>query len=152
MTIIETHPTATRWISVAFLQGDEADELLALIDQEGPIAAIYQLRQLDDGDRTLEAALVNGYVYDEIPSGESDHTIEPFGFPYALTYNESFRYVSLLRHYNSSAEPAPAMAPLPRAHAELPPRRPDMAWFSQSPVGTPGISALGVGAGSVVTL
>src|SRR5215207_10353619 len=104
MYVFERDEPSTRWISVAFLQGEEADELLALIEREGPISAIYCLRKYDHGDTTIEAALANGYVYDAVPSGSTDHTIEPFGAPYALTYSDTFGYVSLLRRYDDSPE------------------------------------------------
>lgn len=97
---------ASRWISVVFLQGDEADELLDLIDHSGPAAAIEYLQQWDFGDETTDAALANGYVYDRIPAAITDRTVEVDGSPYALTYSPSFGYVSLLRRYAPSPEGA----------------------------------------------
>lgn len=105
MYIFERDEPSTRWISVVFLQGEEAEDLLAVIDREGPISAIYQLKHFDHGDETIEAALVNGYVYDAVPAGKTDHTIEPFGSPYALTYNDTFGYVSLMRRYEPATKP-----------------------------------------------
>ena len=99
----ERDDPSTRWISVVFLQGEEAEGVLALIDREGPISAIYRLRAHDHGEATVEAALEAGYLYNGVPAGSTDHTIEPFGSPYALTYSDTFGYVSLLRRY----EPAP---------------------------------------------
>ncbi|GAA4374935.1 hypothetical protein [Agromyces bauzanensis] len=105
MSAYQRDDPSTRWISVVFLQGGEAEELLALIDREGPISAIYCLQAYDHGDATTEAALANGYVYDAVPAGSTDHTIEPFGSPYALTYSNTFGYVSLLRRYDGRLEP-----------------------------------------------
>ncbi|WP_157432113.1 hypothetical protein [Agromyces italicus] len=105
MYVFERDEPSTRWISVVFLQGEEAEELLATIEREGPIAAIYRLREYDHGDATIETALADGYVYDAVPTGSTDHTIEPFGSPYALTYSDTFGYVSLLRRYEDKAEP-----------------------------------------------
>jgi len=105
MYTFERDEPSTRWISVVFLQGEEAEDLLSVIDREGPISAIYRLKHFDHGDETIEAALVNGYVYDAVPAGSTDHTIEPFGSPYALTYSDTFGYVSLLRRYEPEAEP-----------------------------------------------
>ncbi|MWB99034.1 hypothetical protein [Agromyces seonyuensis] len=99
----ERDEPATRWISVVFLQGEEAEGLLAMIDREGPISAIYRLSEYDHGEASVQASLEAGYVYDHVPAGSTDHTIEPFGSPYALTYSDTFGYVSLLRRY----EPAP---------------------------------------------
>ncbi|WP_159600474.1 hypothetical protein [Agromyces humi] len=105
MYVFERDKPSMRWISVVFLQGEEADELLGVIEREGPISAIYRLQEKDHGDATIEAALANGYVYDAVPAGSTDHTIEPFGSPYALTYSDTFGYVSLLRRYEGRPEP-----------------------------------------------
>lgn len=98
---------ASRWINVVFLQDEDASELLAMIDREGEAAAIQYLRQWDFGDETTDAALVNGYVYDRIPVGSADRTIEEPNSPYALTYSELYGYVSLLRRYETSADADP---------------------------------------------
>lgn len=98
---------ASRWISVVFLQDDDAGELLAMIDREGEAAAIEYLQQWDFGDETTDAALVNGYVYDRIPEGSADRTIEDPDSPYALTYSELYGYVSLLRRYEASVDAEP---------------------------------------------
>lgn len=110
MYVFERDEPSTRWISVVFLQGTEAEELLSTIECEGPIAAIYRLREYDHGDATIETALADGYVYDAVPAGSTDHTIEPFGSPYALTYSDTFGYVSLLRRYEDKPEPERAPA------------------------------------------
>ena len=64
-----------RWMSVVFLQGEEADEVLDMIERVGPETAIHHLSQWDYGDETRDAALVNGYVYDEIPQTPTDRVI-----------------------------------------------------------------------------
>lgn len=84
-----------RWISVVFLQGSEADEVLDLIDRDGADAAIEHLRGWDYGDETTDAALENGYVYDEPPTGQLDRVITDGD--YTLTYNPFMGHVSLLR-------------------------------------------------------
>jgi hypothetical protein len=104
MSTRKRNDPALRWISVVFTQGDEAQELLAMIDQRGPAAAIEHLRQWDVGEGTVEATLENGYVYDRIPAGRSDLTIESETMPYALTYSAQFRYVSLLRRHEAYTE------------------------------------------------
>ncbi|WP_438854870.1 hypothetical protein [Agromyces sp. M3QZ16-3] len=100
----------SRWISVVFLQDEDAGELLALIDREGEAAAIEYLKQWDVGDETMDAALVNGYVYDRIPEGSADRTVEDPDSPYALTYSELYGYVSLLRRYEASVDAEPVAA------------------------------------------
>ncbi|MDJ0349638.1 hypothetical protein [Cryobacterium sp. PH29-G1] len=98
----------SRWISVTFLQGIEADAVLGLIDRSGASAAFEYLQPRDHGEATTNAALENGYVYDRIPAGRTDHTIEHDGSPYALTYSRTYRYVSLLRWQPLESEVAPA--------------------------------------------
>jgi hypothetical protein len=96
-------PTS-RWISVTFLQGEAADEALDMILRGGAATAIAQLRSHDHGDATTDAALTNGYVYDNIPAGSTDRAIEDLGSPYALTYSAQYRYVSLLRRHPSQSD------------------------------------------------
>lgn len=86
-----------RWLSVVFLQGSEADEVLDLIDRDGPDAAIEHLRNWDYGDETTDAALENGYVYDEPPTGQLDRVVTDGD--YTLTYNPFMGHVSLLRSH-----------------------------------------------------
>ena len=97
----------TRWIGVIFLQGDEAAAVLDLIEHRGAPAAVEYLQQFDLGDATTDAALVNGYVYGRIPAGSTDHTLENPDALYALTYSESFEYVSLLRRHPIEEDVAP---------------------------------------------
>ena len=100
----ETKNRTSRWIGVAFLQGAEADEALGLIDRNGASAAFDYLQPRDLGEATTDAALENGYVYDRIPAGRTDHIIEHDGSPYALTYSRTYRYVSLLRWHPLESE------------------------------------------------
>ena len=50
---------ARRWVSVVFLEGAEADEVLELIDRDGTDAAIEHLAGHDYGAETTQAALEN---------------------------------------------------------------------------------------------
>ena len=106
----------SRWLSVAFLQAEDADWVIGAIRRSGPDAGIDYLRRWDHGDESTEAALTDGYVYDRIPSGKTDRTFVQPGSQYALTYSPSHRYVSLLRRY--PAQPAPT----PRASVNSLPR------------------------------
>jgi len=101
----------SRWVSVVFLQGDEADRAIGTINRRGFGAGIEYLRQWDFGDESTDAALVNGYVYDRIPAGSTDRTVVPAGSPYALSYSTAHRYVSLLRRYPSEADATAAASP-----------------------------------------
>lgn len=93
---------AQRWVSVVFLQGEDADAVLDLIDRDGPAAAIEHLRQWDYGEETTDAALSNGYVYDEPPTGTRDRTVAEGD--YTLTYDPAHGHVSLLRRHHIPAE------------------------------------------------
>lgn len=137
MTTLVQHVPDSRWISVVFLQGEEADAVLEMIDRAGPGAAIEYLQQWDFGDETTEAALENGYVYDAIPAGSTDRTIHDDSGRYSLTYSAQFGYVSLLRSYDPDLEAAIAVAlerpatPGERAMAEHPDQ-----WFSAHDLST----------------
>ena len=106
----------SRWLSVAFLQAEDADRVIGAIGRSGPDAGIDYLRGWDHGDETTAAALTDGYVYDRIPSGKTDRTFVQPGSQYALTYSTSHRHVSLLRRYLTQP------APTPRASANSPSR------------------------------
>ncbi|GAA1491023.1 hypothetical protein [Brachybacterium sacelli] len=97
-------PVSRRWISVVFLQGHEADDVLDLIDRDGPDAAIEHLEAFDYGDETTDAALENGYVYDEPPTDALDRVVTEGD--YTLTYNPAMGHVSLLRSHTVSPDPA----------------------------------------------
>ncbi|SMX77662.1 hypothetical protein BAURA86_00883 [Brevibacterium aurantiacum] len=112
---IAWHPepgTAGRWVGVVFLDGEEADRVLDLIQRDGTTAGIEHLKQWDYGDETTDAALANGYVYDTPPVGNLDRTTTEGD--YTLIYNPFLSHVSLLRVYDAPPDPAldePAPAP-----------------------------------------
>lgn len=112
-----------RWISVAFLQGDDADRVLDLIDRDGTDAAIEHLAGFDYGEETVQAALVNGYVYDTPPTGALDKTATRD--VYTLTYNPFLGHVSLLREHDAFPDPAllGIDTPEPAPHRETEPAR-----------------------------
>ncbi len=136
------------WISVVFLEGSEADEVSDLITRKGTDAAIAHLAGHDYGEETTQAALENGYVYDEPPRGPRDkvatHDV------YTLTYSPFLGHVSLLREHAALPDPAllgintPTPAPehvqvahqagrtlAPAARRE----RPGGEWFTRQPGG-----------------
>lgn len=140
---IAWHPNApeaaTRWISVVFLDGAEADKVLDIISRDGTQTAIDHLAGYDYGEETTQAALANGYVYDAPPRGALDR-MAAHG-EHVLTYSPFLGHVSLLREYTVApdpalAEPAPrttAQNPV-RAHATAPaPRRVEPTdWFARN--------------------
>jgi hypothetical protein len=97
-------PVEHLWMSVVFLQGEDADAVLDMIDCDGVDTAIRHLSQWDHGGETRNAALVNGYVYNEIPQSPTDRVVSDNASGYALTYNKHFGYVSLLRHFSPVSE------------------------------------------------
>ncbi|SJN08763.1 hypothetical protein FM113_04290 [Leucobacter sp. 7(1)] len=141
---IAWHPAPTaagpvsRWVSTVFLQGQEADEVLTIIDRDGTDAAIEHLSGFDMGEETTQAALVNGYVYDTIPTGPLDRTTT--NGIYTLTYNHDHDHghVSLLRAHPETQEPdaqAPSARTTPsrqpsRRHAPVVEEEDD--WFAPS--------------------
>ncbi|GAA0993265.1 hypothetical protein GCM10009563_08890 [Subtercola frigoramans] len=113
----------SRWIGVVFLQGEEADEVLALIDRDGTDAAIEHLAGFDVGEETTQAALVNGYVYDHVPAGALDQITT--GKDYTLTYNHELGHISLLRtHLSATPEMESDAQPQCAAASRATPHRP----------------------------
>lgn len=96
----ETAGPARRWVSVVFLQGEEADQVLDVIDRDGTPAAIEHLKGWDYGEETTQAALENGYVYDEPPTGALDRMVTGED-GYTLTYNPFAGHVGLLREHHT---------------------------------------------------
>lgn len=87
----------SRWVNVVFLQGDEADRPLRILGGLGHVDAVDFLAQWDYGEETTQAALENGYVYDEPGEGTNDQVA--ISGDYALVVNPHVGYVSLLRRY-----------------------------------------------------
>jgi hypothetical protein len=97
----------SRWVSVVFLQGEEADRPLHILGELGHVDAVDFLAQWDYGDETTQAALENGYVYDKPGEGTNDRVA--LSGDYALVVNPHIGYVSLLRRYTEpEAEPQDA--------------------------------------------
>lgn len=122
-----------RWISVVFLQGDDAARVLDLIDRDGTVAAIEHLAGFDYGEETVQAALVNGYVYDTPPTGALDKTATRD--VYTLTYSPFLGHVSLLREQDAFPDPGllGIDTPTPSPHRESEPARANTAARAASP-------------------
>lgn len=141
-----TEKMPRRWISVVFLQGDEADKVLDIIDHDGTDAAIDHLAGYDFGEETTQAALENGYVYDQPPTGALDRTA--IKDDYTLTYSPFLGHVSLLRTHDTTPDPtlrhavtpdpAPARRTVEREPARAGRRAEGTDWFARRP----GASAL----------
>ena len=143
---IAWHPTAEqpaerRWVSVVFLQGQDADEVLDLVFREGIDAAIEHLAGFDHGEETNRAALENGYLYDTLPATALDQTVTRDAYP--LICSPFHGHVSLLRE--NAAQPAvsprterAAVGPVSPASR---PKAYGTDWFAR----TPGATAAGRG-------
>ncbi|GAA4353356.1 hypothetical protein [Microbacterium rhizosphaerae] len=118
-----------RWVNVVFLDKAEATEALQLIDRFGAAVVIRQLSRLDRGDESTEDALVNGYVYDTIPTSPTDRVALDPQSGYAITFNPTLGYVSLHRRY----EPDAAAAQPQHAPGTPPAASPVPAWFCSPP-------------------
>lgn len=107
-----------QWLSVVFLQGQDADEVIELIDAEGEDAAIGHLQGFDAGAETTDAALTNGYVYTTPPTRALDRTATGEG--YTMVYNRDLGHVGLYRTFTPEPEDAldapPASAPTAADH------------------------------------
>src|SRR5690606_5865420 len=103
--------TDRRWVSVVFLQGEDADRVLDIIDRDGTDAAIDHLTGYDFGEETTQAALENGYVYDTPPVGTLDRTATHG--TYTLTYSPFLSHVSLLRAHHAAPDPEPGAVAAP---------------------------------------
>lgn len=93
-----------RWIGVVFLQGEEADHMLDLIDAQGVEAGIESLSAWDYGTETTDAAMVNGDVHDTVPTYPGDWRAETG--EYVMTYNAQAGHVALYRRHLIRAEDA----------------------------------------------
>lgn len=127
-----------RWIGVCFLQGDDADELLQMIDDEGADAALSYLKNWDYGDETTQAALENGYVYDLPPTGPLEQEVRSEN--YDMTFSHSFGHVGLYRlHEINSSDAITEEGPIQAgalAHDMQPSASPS-SWFEH-----PGVAAV----------
>lgn len=73
---------------IVFMQNEEAEEALAILDDQGEEAAIDHLAQWDNGDE--------GEEFPETAAGSSDDVHETED-GYILTYNRRLGYIGLER-------------------------------------------------------
>lgn len=127
-----------RWVSIVFLQGEDADPVIEIIDRQGTDAAIEYLAAWDHGEETVSDAMENGYVYDTAPHSAADRLAT--SGDYALTYSSALGYVGLSRRIDAPnpdpeapassnmASPAPE-AELQRGRHRRPARSEASSWF-----------------------
>ena len=98
---IAWHPATTvaetvqRYVTVVFLQGEDADPVLDRIETDGITSGIEHLKGWDFGEETTQSALAHDHVFDAVPSGVLDWTAEHGD--YVLIANRHLGHVSLLR-------------------------------------------------------
>lgn len=115
----EVRETAGRFINVAFVQGEDACDSIRLIECGGVGKVALDLAGHDFGDETVDAALENGYVYDEVPIGTSDRSYEFDA--YTVVYNSSHGHVALYRR--EDALPSPTLLGLEAPRHAAPARK-----------------------------
>ncbi|MCM1011779.1 hypothetical protein [Brevibacterium sp. XM4083] len=138
-----------QWLSVVFLQGQDADDVLALIDEEGEAAAVGHLQNFDYGTETTDAALSNGYVYATPPTTALATSVR--GEDYTMVYDRALGHVGLYRTFTPDPDDAldttdpPTQAPERAAHVPGAPRpvikpAPRQAPTGHAPTDQPGAS------------
>ena len=75
-----------RYVRIVFMQGEDAEEALGILDERGEEAAVEYLAQWDMGESRK--------VYDEPASGSQDSVWEDED-GYRLTWHEGLRYIGL---------------------------------------------------------
>lgn len=91
--------TPTEYVSIVFQDGTDADEALALLEREGPDAAVAHLAQWDFGEESELTAHAYGHVYRDPPAGRDDRTYVQG--EYVLSWNQSLWHVGLARRVRS---------------------------------------------------
>jgi hypothetical protein len=117
------HPvveSVQRYVSVVFLQGEDADRVLDQIDADGITAGIQHLQGWDYGNETTDTALADGHVFDTVPSGALDWSAEHGD--YVLIANRHLGHVSLLRKTFLDTD---AINKADGVDADIAPARPD---------------------------
>ncbi len=77
----------TKYIQIVFLQGDEAEEVLNIIDEKGELAGIEYLNQWNFN----EGEIIEG----ELPAGKGDFTFKEGDF--ILNYRPVLSYAGLVQ-------------------------------------------------------
>ena len=84
-----------KFLDVVFMQGDDATEVIDLIEEIGEHAALEHLTEWDFGVETEFRAHVAGQIYDELTKHPGDWTYSHG--EHVMTYNTRRGYVALYR-------------------------------------------------------
>lgn len=82
----------SKYQDIIFLQGSEADEALALMDEYGIETTFKHLLEYDYGD-------VYGELRVEPPYGSNDYTFEGSD-GYIMSWNKGLNYIGLIKRIN----------------------------------------------------
>ena len=81
------------YLNIVFIQNEEAEEPLNILEEQGEGAALQYLRQWDYGED-------DGEAYDENPGGSGDFIYREGN--YMMTYNTSLGYIGLCKIITSA--------------------------------------------------
>lgn len=97
--------TTVEYVSIVFMQGEEASEVLDIIEERGKDEGVEYLSQWDYGDETESAAEFWGHVYPtEYGGAKNDPLVRQFEHgDYSVVYNWNHEWVHLLRRRPATA-------------------------------------------------
>ena len=93
----------SKYLEVVFMQGDDAFELFDLLDSHGWDALIDRLTDWDYGQKTEDAAVINGFIYDGLPPYRCDQLFSRG--EYTAIVNWPYNYVALYRELPDDWQP-----------------------------------------------
>ena len=93
----------SKYLEVVFMQGDDASELFDLLDSHGWDALIDRLTDWDYGQKTEDAAVINGFIYDGLPPYQSDQRFSRG--KYIAVVNWPYNYIALYRELPDDWQP-----------------------------------------------
>ena len=79
------------YMEIVFMQGENAEEVLTILEAQGEESAMEFLLQWENGDD-------NGEIYDQNPGGSCDSVYQRGD--YIMTYNLSLGYIGLCKIIN----------------------------------------------------
>jgi hypothetical protein len=81
----------TKYEEIVYMQGDDAEEALTILQDQGEEACLEHLKQWDNGD-------ASDFSGDGVPWGKDDELIFGEG-GYIVSYNPHLDYIALQRKY-----------------------------------------------------
>lgn len=93
----------SKYLEVVFMQGDDAFELFDLLDSHGWDALIDRLTDWDYWQKTEDAAVINGFIYDGLHPYRCDQLFSRG--EYTAIVNWPYNYVALYRELPADWQP-----------------------------------------------